>query len=163
MCGGHAHGGAQHTDVHTQKWWSPRSSTVYVFGVNGLKWVNVNGRCTPSAQNNRNTCQSCFYSQTMSFIVTGVWQIQGLAYIHLDLSQEDTRHSFYFAHTLCGLQQRRAVKPHPLKWEGRWCVLSVIQAGFPCGDKEEGMVGRREQKKGQSKELETQEGGSKSQ
>lgn len=54
----------------------------------------------------------------------------------------------FCTHGLCGLQKRRVVKPHPLKWEGRGCVLSVIQAGFPCGEKEEGREEgyRREEK-----------------
>lgn len=49
-------------------------------------------------------------------------------------------------------KKRRVVKPHLLKWKGRGCVLSVIQAGFPFGEREGRMGGQEKRRKRRRRE-----------
>lgn len=50
-------------------------------------------------------------------------------------------------------KEKEGGEPHPLKREGRGCVLSVIQAGFPFREKEGrmGREGKRERQRRKEK------------
>ncbi len=61
-----------------------------------------------------------------------IFKIKDLVYIH---SAREKVFPMLCTHSLSRQKKRRVVKPHPLKGEGRGCVLSVIQAGFPLGEK----------------------------